>query len=469
MSPLVRGAAPLVLALSVACADDSMPEPNGAPGGSSAELRCDGCVVVRDVRVVDVDGVRDRRRVMLDGDRIVDESNEDGRQVLGAAEIVDAAGMTLLPGLWDVHVHLAATAEGPASHGDHQEQHLRSYLAAGVTSVIDTGADETEIFPLRARVQSGDAAGPDLRAVGPAFTVTGGHPCASWTDPHSCKLVDGPEPIASLVDAVALEQPDFVKLILDDGPAPQIELERMTAEQAKAVSERAAAHGLRTLAHVSSVRDAFDALDAGVAALAHLPGEEPLPAELLAAIVERGVVVMTTLTAYEGPHHFVTEPGYLDDPLVTATVPPEVLATLRDPSLRGFFDSPQGEAYLDGTWQFFQRATENLAALRASGARIAAGSDAGNFFAFHGAGIHRELELLVAAGLTPTEAIACATHEAAALAGADAELGRVAKGYRADLLLVAGDPSLDITRTRAIERVFLRGVTVDREAMRPPR
>ena len=111
----------------------------------------------------------------------------------------------------------------------------------------------------------------------------------------------------------------------------------------------------------------------------------------------------------------------------------------------------------------YEAAETSIKQLRAAGVPILAGTDAGNPGTSHGAALHRELELLVKAGLTPIEALAAATSVPAKTFRLG-DRGRIAKGMRADLVLVNGDPSVDITATRAIDGVWKQGVRADRDS-----
>ncbi|RZS34044.1 amidohydrolase family protein [Herbihabitans rhizosphaerae] len=200
------------------------------------------------------------------------------------------------------------------------------------------------------------------------------------------------------------------------------------------------AHGLTVVAH---------AVDAGVLVLQHVP-TDPLPDDLIAEIAARGVAVTPTLAPIE---NVCGEPGGA--------------ALLDDPDLEPLLGGPWREflSYSPGGWAGeppdFGVVLANVAKLAAVGVTVLAGTDAPNPGTVHGASLHRDLELLVRAGLSPADALRSATSVPAVRYGL-ADRSTVHSGQRADLLLVDGDPTTDIARTRAISRIWRGGVEHDR-------
>ena len=152
--------------------------------------------------------------------------------------------------------------------------------------------------------------------------------------------------------------------------------------------------------------------------------------------------------------------AFLEHPLIAATTPPGFLDALREHVTRP--QSDEEAAFTAAIGERLMTAMTNVKRLSDAGVPVVAGTDAPYPGVFQGEGIHRELELLVEAGLTPLQAITAATHDAARLMGADAEWGAIVPGMAADLLVVRGNPAEDIGATRDIVAVIQRGVVLDR-------
>jgi imidazolonepropionase-like amidohydrolase len=435
------------------------------PKGTETEPPCSSCQLIRHVRVVDADGVREDRRVTISAGLITAEE-PDSADPSFSGEQVDGTGLTLVPGLWDAHVHLMSSAGTNIRSSAHINEHLKSLLYEGVTSIIDLGSPPQTLFSLRERLERGEVLGPHLRTAGPFFTAPGGHPCPVDYDPETCALITTPESAETAMAALAQHYPDLVKVILDAGGAPFEDLPHLAPAQLAAVTQAAARHQLRVVAHVASAEEFAQALDAGVAAIAHVPTRDLLSEDLARRCAQQGVFVMTTLSIPDNVLRYVADTSFLETPELAATVPPAVLQSLRAPEFRRFLTEGEGRPIVDAASAFVATQAENLRRLRAAGVPLIAGSDAGNLAVFHGPGLLRELELLVQAGLTPQEALDTATLAPARLLGIEGRHGRVAPGYAADLVLVEGDPSLDISALRDVREVWLQGARLERPRLR---
>ncbi|MFI2286283.1 amidohydrolase family protein [Streptomyces niveus] len=373
--------------------------------------------LIRDVRVFDGFRTIPRADVLIDGDRI---SGSDSDAVRPDVEI-DGTGRTLLPGLIDAHTH---TFDGSLAHA----------LTYGVTTELDMFCLPSNLARQRKLAERDDVA--DLRSAGVLATAPGGHPTAVMTamaatmdEPDDAvgrfDTIEDPARAGEFVAARLAEGSDYLKIVIDDGsssgtsPTPTIGRELATA-----LVDAARAVGLRTVAHVATATDTAIALDAGVDGLAHVwsdkvPGH-PDNAELVHRAATQGVFVISTLVYVES--------------LVGADTPRSTNA-----------------AYV-------------AKALHRAGVPLLAGTDANPYAPLHGDGLHRELELLTRAGLTPPQALAATTSAPARHFGLS-DRGRIAPGLRADLVLVEGDPTQDITATREIAAIWRRGERLSRTPM----
>jgi imidazolonepropionase-like amidohydrolase len=221
-------------------------------------------------------------------------------------------------------------------------------------------------------------------------------------------------------------------------------------------------HELPVIADLGPATSSY-ATQAGVAARAHTP-TVTWTDEAIAAMVDRGVASITTLAVVESfSRRRVGNLRFLEHPLIARTTPPWFLEELRAAAERQ--PSSEEAERLARILQRLDTAQANVRRMHEAGVLVVAGTDAPYPGVFQGEGIHRELELLVEAGLTPLQAISTATYNAARLMDADAEWGRIAPGLAGDLVVVRGDPTVDVAATREIMAVIRNGVVLDREAL----
>ena len=397
-----------------------------------------GLTVLDHVAIVDADGRRDNRAVLLLDGRI-ERVTESGAAWPADADVIDATGLTVIPGLVDSHVHLA-TAGTTEPVGDMLEVNLRATLAAGVTEVVDLGGP-ISLFALRDAIDRGDAIGPRIHAAGPFLTVVGSHPCETFPDPTLCTFVDASD-AASVAATRVAEGADLLKVALADaaftpwGATPRLDLDSLDA---------IAAAGLPVWAHVDADDDVVDAVEHGVSVLAHPAFAAPMGPDAVAAAA-RADAITSTVSAFAnvGKLSSLVAP----DPAIQANWD----AVAADPGLL-----LPGFVAANATWDANVRA--NLRTLHAEGARVLPGSDAGYYFVPHGTGLLDELDAMVTLGWTPLEALTAATVDAHAVLGEDG--GRIEAGATADLVLITGDPSADLAALRHVHSVYLRGVRWD--------
>ncbi|MEV4050269.1 amidohydrolase family protein [Amycolatopsis sp. NPDC049688] len=383
-------------------------------------------VLFRDIRVFDGHDVRPRTSVLVDGGRIAAVGDD---LTASGADVVPGAGRTLLPGLIDAHVHITSSG-------------LRHGFAFGVTTQLDMFADPAVLRVVRAEAARGGAVS-DVRSAGIGATAPGGHPA---------QLVHhglfGPFPaLASRSDAPAFvaarvaEGSDYLKVFASSVPG-EGHRPSLTADAVAALVAAAHEHGLLAVVHAMDVRSALAAVRAGADGLAHLPFDRPPGPGFAAELAARDVFVVPTLTVLES---FCGRPGACG-PEATRVLDPAALANLAAPM------APEAaDGYAAGY------AAGAVAPLARAGVCVLAGTDAGAPGTAHGLSLHRELALLVEAGLTPRAALTAATSAPARRFGL-ADRGEIAVGKRADLVVVAGDPLTDIYATRRLVAVCREGV-----------
>lgn len=390
-------------------------------------------VLFRDVRVFDGERVLREDDVLVVDGRIA-AIGRDLRTPAGVTE-VDGRGKTLLPGLIDAHTHSWGEAR-------------RDALRFGVTTELDMLGDRARLPQLkRERDAAARTDEADVLSAGAAVTAPGGHG-TQYGMAVPALAADG-DATAFVRDRIA-EGSDYIKIIVEDFSAHSDtrRLPTLSQDQVR-TAIRAAQEGDRlALVHVSRLRDGTFAMEAGADGLVHIFGEPADDAFVRAAKRGKGFVI-PTLSVLASMAQDDSGKALAADARLTPWLTLEQASTLG----ATFPGAPKPKVLAD--------AIANVRALHEAGVDVLAGTDAGNPGTAHGAGMHGELALLVRAGLTPGEALRAATA-LPAKRFALADRGRIAKGLRADLLLVDGDPTADITATRAIAGVWKNGYAIAR-------
>ena len=389
--------------------------------------------VIENVRLFDGEVVHDRMTVVLTGghiEAVVDSPSEV--VVPDGAAIVDGAGHTLLPGLIDAHTHNFSRAA------------LARALDFGVTTSIDMGTTNPASHTVFREEQQGGAVHDrsDIVSAGLGITAPGGHGTQFGVEIPT--LGEGEDPAAFVAARIA-EGSEFIKFIKDDFSVVGFDIPTLSDEQVEAVVS--ASHERQRLAvvHARDLEGYLASMSAGVDGFVHALSEELPSDELLELMSRKHPFVIPTLTTTEGTQGGDGGTRFAADETMSLLLTEREKQNLR----RKRFSEPRKE--FD-----FSIALRSVGMMHANGTLIVAGSDAPNPGTTTGASIHRELELLVEAGLTPVEAIRAATANAAD-AFALSDRGRIIPGHRADLLMVEGDPTKTITDTRKIRAIWKVG------------
>jgi imidazolonepropionase-like amidohydrolase len=353
------------------------------------------------------------------------------------ATVMDGAGATLLPGLIDSHTHVFGDA-------------LQQALAFGVTTELDMFTDPRFAAAMRAEQKAGNVATrADLYSAGYLATAPGGHG-TEYGMP--VPTIASPDSAQAWVDARIAEGSDYIKIIIDDGSAYGMRLPTLSSDVVAALAKAAHARGKLAVAHIGTLAEARMAIDAGVDGLEHLFVDRAPDPDFGRFVAAHHAFVTPTLTV-----------------LRSITDSSGVAALASDPALSPYI-SASSRSTIDARFHFVKRPGMTMShdypeaavkQLVAANVPILAGTDAPNPGTAHGIAIHRELELLVNAGLTPSQALAAATSTPARIFSLT-DRGTISVGKRADLLLVAGDPTTDITATRSIRGIWKGGVAFTR-------
>ncbi|GAB3367930.1 CIA30 family protein [Massilia agri] len=388
--------------------------------------------LVRDARVFDGERVHERRSVLFDGAVIVD-ADFRGAPPAGA-RIVDGAGRTLLPGLIDAHVHAFRYLELP--------------LLFGVTTQVDMFNSVQIMQELKTAMTAGKNGGrADMFSAGTLATAKGGHgtqfgmPIPTLATPGEAQ---------AFVDARIAEGSHFIKIAWEEGHGAH-RMNSLDAATVTALIEAAHRRGKLAVVHISTLAHARAALEMGADGLVHLfIGKDiaAADADALARLAKaKRAFVIPTWVVLESMAGVKTD-GVLSDPALAGLLDREQRQSLR----ASYGQSPMPEQLV--------APKAVIAAMHRAGVPVLAGTDAGNAGTQYGISMHQELAALVAAGMRPGEALAAATSAPARAFGLG-KRGRVASGYKADLVLVEGNPLVDIASTRRIVEVWKDGESTE--------
>ncbi len=361
------------------------------------------------------------------------------------ARVSDLRGKVVMPGLADMHVHLVGGWDGESVDMLGYRRYLDALLYAGVTTVLDTGNVKPFIIQMRDEIAAGRLRGPRIYCAGPL--IDGPDPL--WP-PISYSLTST-EQIPRLVRQLKQDRVDIIKAYVG-----------LSIPQVWALAAEARKNSLPVFVDQSWRNGMVDLAAGGITAFAHTP-DFLVGDETVAMLKQRNIMFISTLSVVESKaRRRLEDLAFLDHPLIRDTTPPEFLVALRaDKPGTNWEKGPRQENV-----KRFKQQSANLKRLFDAGLVIAAGTDAPYPGVFQGEGVHRELELLVEAGLAPLDAIRAATENAAKLMGADKEWGTLEPGKIANLLVVSGRPDRKIGDTRNVEQVIREGQVVDRASLR---
>ncbi|MDR6936087.1 amidohydrolase family protein [Luteibacter sp. 3190] len=430
-----------------------------AAGGTHA------ATVIRGATVIDGTGAAPMRDVTLviNGDRISLMGPGLRAKMPADTKVVDYTGKTIIPGIVSDHSHVGSvdgTRSGlPALYNrDNILRQLKQWQAYGVTTVTSLGVNVPAVFyPLRAELHAGKAPGSDLFGADRGIGVPNGAPPAKMmkAGPDQLDRPETPDQARAAVDAAADRGTDLIKIWLDDfnGSLPV----KMKPEIWRAVIAEAHARKLRVAAHVYYLEDARRLVDDGVDILAHGVRDQPVDAGFVEAMKRHGTWYIATLDLNEAAYIYARHPAWMDRPFFTHAVQPDLARQFADAAWR---DRVQGDGATKTNEDALQVNLKNLKTLYDAGVNIGFGTDSGAMpLRIPGVAEHRELALMVDAGLTPLQAIHVATQRAAALLRLD-DRGVLANGKRADFVVLDDDPSKDIEATTTIHAVWERGQQV---------
>jgi imidazolonepropionase-like amidohydrolase len=269
------------------------------------------------------------------------------------------------------------------------------------------------------------------------------------------------EPDSYTLAQIAAHGVDGVKIVLESGGQGSL-FERLDLAVLDAIVKAANAHNLPVVVHTGNLQDIRDAAARNIHGLEHGAMRDALPEDLVAELAATHIRYDPTLSVLDAFVRLAKkDTSMLEDPLARQTVSAQLLTKMR--TWVQSHDFPESMRQIPSVPE--TNAAKNLRKAREAGVPLVLGTDAGNAGVFHGPAVHRELELWRDSGIPAAEILKAATSAAAELLGAGNRLGKVAKDYEANLLIVDGNPLEDISTTRRISDVIFQGERVRRSAL----
>jgi imidazolonepropionase-like amidohydrolase len=395
--------------------------------------------------------------VLIAGERIVAVGPRSELPVPAGVEVISTEGMSVLPGLMDMHVHLMLLGHADYRHWDTTYMSrfrdeimpiaARQLLMSGVTTVRDLGAPLDEILHVKRRIDRGEIPGPRLFVSGPFIQRAPYEEYEKFVRWGVDGADDARAKVQKLVDAGV----DVIKLIDQD---------QLTDDEVRAVVETAHRGGKPVVAHAHREDEIRVGLRHGVDSFEHtgLATAPAYPEDVLAGLRKRNATLYwcpTIAPLYLMEYTARSFPERLDDPAWQQGLPPALVKDIRD-SLRDLSSAP----YFALTYRRVPTLAEKFRQLRGTGVTLMVGTDSGIPGTFHTDSTWRELATWVKLGMTPLEAISGATRWPARFLKKEHELGTLAPGHLADVIAVRGDVLASVELLQRVDVVVKGGTRV---------
>lgn len=374
------------------------------------------------------------------------------------AQRIDATGKTIMPGMFNLHGHVALSdgmERGTQYHTRERiQQDVNAYLYYGITHVASLGINQEPLQGFLEDQREGRAGGARVHSGGLGFAAKDG-----WrpADVETINRPTTPDEARAMVRNELAKNAEVIKIWVDDN---QGELPKITPELYGAIIDEAHQNNLKVLAHMYTLKDAKELIRRGIDALAHSVRDEEVDEEFLTLAKASGVTQIPTLVGHRTSLTYAENPDFLNDPALPLLFPASVLDVVRTEQYQR-----RSAPALERTRQRYETAARNTMKVAAAGIPIAVGTDSQGAGRFQGLWEHIEMELLVEAGLTSMDAIRAATVNSAKFLGVENRFGTLEPGKVADFIVLNSDPLSDISNSRDIDAVWMNGQPIDRSAL----
>jgi imidazolonepropionase-like amidohydrolase len=436
-------------------------------------------LLIRNANMIDVIAgeLVTNAHLLIIGDKIAEVFTGKEPLVPAGAQIYDARGKFIMPGLTDVHVHLAMywnLISGDFSARDSlvTRAALEQFVRYGVTTVLVVGgggANDEQVAELKSLERRNAIVAPLIFGVGNQITAPGSHPVTTimrlpadaspkrLNQAGVAVLAEGEDPAPMLLKKKELGL-DGVKIVIESGPPPFYPKPRMSVKMARDIIAEAKNNNLPVYAHTESYTEFLDAVNLGVHAIMHSVMDtivsDPHVPQLMK---QNGIWYVPTLSVFYG-FEYLDEPERLEDKFLVSGVSRRTMRSLQHPMLRFGFGSVIRD-YDVSAW--LENCIRNLSHLYGEGVNVALGTDASTPFNFPGYNAHVEMALMSRAGLSNADVLRIATINGARFLGIEKRVGTIGSGKIANLLILNKNPLLDIRNTRTIDHVILKGRIID--------
>lgn len=457
---------------------------------------CCGCLcsqtVITNVTIADVEKHRlvPNQMVVITGE-VISDIRSSKAKIPSNATVIDGKGKFLMPGMVDAHIHFFQNGglytrpdaidlrkvtpyekEMAYSH-EQMENVLKRYLQHGITTVIDVGAN-VNFLKQRNDFAAKDFA-PSVYMTGPLLTTYQPEIYKNLHDEEPFNLVPTVEDAQKLVQQQLPYKPDFIKIwYIASNDGPNIEATaRKNLPIIKAIVEEAHKNGLRVAVHATERITATLAVEAGGDFLVHSVEDELLTDDFVQLLKKNNVILCPTLLAYRGYMDTFGQRLAFDDRELRLSDAHQLgslldLRHLRDTTLVNgytkYANSPKGMSELKKAEEI---SMANLKKLSDAGIVIASGTDAGNIGTLHASSYLDELRMMRQSGMSNWKVIEASTLSGAKVLGKQNEFGTIAKGKKANLLLLDSNPVENLENLSAINRVINKGVVFEPQKILP--
>ncbi|MBM3513357.1 MAG: amidohydrolase family protein [Alphaproteobacteria bacterium] len=413
-------------------------------------------ILITDVTLIDGTGAPPLAgaSVLVSGERIALVSPSDIRKPRGAI-VIKGKGKYLIPGLIDTHIHLRGGTERGKFINDRTLAipALHTFLYSGVTTVNDLGNNPEFIFPIRDDERAARIVSPRIFAAGnaigfPRRTAEGGG-----------VQITGRNDVRGKIDAMLGYKADMIKIVYDGTDSLRGEMVDGFPGLVRDIVHHANDHGTMVTAHIGGREDFKLILDAGINTFAHAPIRDRLDEATLKSVAARRVPISTTAVVFSNIARVADDTSWLDTPLFHATLDEKTLELQKVEERQRYRTSGMSERFKP----LVDNMLWNLGALHEAGAILALGSDR-----TYGPMSLQEIELYAKAGIPLLDCITIATRNAALYLGREHDLGTIARGKLADLVLLDADPTANVANFATVNTVIKGGQIIDLKALDLP-